>query len=88
MLKVGDITRAIGAPSSVAVHEALKKMAAAGYASHQTNPTSHRRPRGHRRAHSPFIDSRGDIPRGNTSDPTSLRTRGRLARLMHLARTL
>ena len=37
-LKVGDITRALGAPSSGAVFEALKRMAAAGYATHQTNP--------------------------------------------------
>jgi nitric oxide reductase NorQ protein len=37
-LKVGDITRAIGAPSSGAVHEALKKMAAAGYATHVRDP--------------------------------------------------
>jgi hypothetical protein len=38
VLKVGDITRAISAPSSGAVFEALKKMAAAGYATHHTNP--------------------------------------------------
>jgi hypothetical protein len=38
LLKVGDITRAIGAPSAGAVFEALKRMAAAGYATHHTNP--------------------------------------------------
>lgn len=38
LLKVGDITRAIGAPSSGAVFEACKRMAAAGYATHHTSP--------------------------------------------------
>ncbi|QOC94370.1 AAA family ATPase [Micromonospora craniellae] len=38
ILKVGEITRAIGAPSSGAVFEALKKMAAAGHATHLTGP--------------------------------------------------
>jgi hypothetical protein len=38
VLKVGEITRAIGAPSSGAVFEALKRMAAAGYATHHTGP--------------------------------------------------
>ncbi|AXO37036.1 AAA family ATPase [Micromonospora echinospora] len=38
VLKVGEITRAIGAPSSGAVFEALKKMAAAGHATHHRNP--------------------------------------------------
>jgi nitric oxide reductase NorQ protein len=38
VLKVGEITRAIGAPSSGAVFEALKRMAAAGYATHHTSP--------------------------------------------------
>jgi hypothetical protein len=38
LLKVGEITRAIGAPSAGAVFEALKRMAAAGYAVHHTNP--------------------------------------------------
>ncbi|MGC9668490.1 AAA family ATPase [Planosporangium sp. 12N6] len=38
VVKVGEITRAIGAPSSGAVFEALKRMAAAGYATHHTNP--------------------------------------------------
>ncbi|HEX8629908.1 MAG TPA: AAA family ATPase [Catenuloplanes sp.] len=38
VLKVGDITRAIGAPSSGAVFEALKRMAAAGYATHHSSP--------------------------------------------------
>ncbi|MEV4539338.1 AAA family ATPase [Asanoa sp. NPDC049518] len=38
ILKVGDITRAIGAPSTGAVFEALKRMAAAGHATHHTGP--------------------------------------------------
>lgn len=38
VLKVGDITKAIGAPSSGAVFEVLKKMAAAGHAIHHTGP--------------------------------------------------
>ena len=38
VLKVGEITRAIGAPSSGAVFEVLKKMAAAGHATHQSSP--------------------------------------------------
>lgn len=37
-LKIGDITRAIGAPSSGAVFEACKRMAAAGHATHHTGP--------------------------------------------------
>lgn len=35
---VGDLTKALNAPSTGAVFEALKKMAAAGYATHQTGP--------------------------------------------------
>src|SRR6266511_435657 len=38
VLKVGEVTAAIGAPSSGAVFEALKRMAAAGYATHHTGP--------------------------------------------------
>src|SRR4051794_14392769 len=38
LLKVGEITRAISAPSSGAVFEVLKKMAAAGHATHQSTP--------------------------------------------------
>jgi nitric oxide reductase NorQ protein len=38
LLKVGEITRAIAAPSSGAVFEVLKKMAAAGHATHQSGP--------------------------------------------------
>src|SRR5439155_24463644 len=38
VLKVGEITAAIGAPSAGAVFEALTKMAAAGYATHHTGP--------------------------------------------------
>ena len=38
VLKVGDITKAIGAPSSGAVFEALKRMTAAGYATHHSSP--------------------------------------------------
>jgi MoxR-like ATPase len=37
-LTVGEVTRAIGAPSSGAVVLALQRMAAAGYADHQPNP--------------------------------------------------
>jgi hypothetical protein len=38
LLKVGEVTAAIGAPSAGAVFEALKKMAAAGHATHHTSP--------------------------------------------------
>jgi len=38
VLKVREVTAAIGAPSSGAVFEALKRMAAAGYATHHTGP--------------------------------------------------
>lgn len=38
LLKVGEITKAIGAPSAGAVFEVLKKMATAGYATHVTDP--------------------------------------------------
>jgi hypothetical protein len=38
VLTVGQVTRAIGAASSGAVFEALKRMAAAGYATHHTGP--------------------------------------------------
>jgi hypothetical protein len=38
VLKVGEITKAIGAPSSGAVLEVLKKMAAAGHATHLRDP--------------------------------------------------
>jgi hypothetical protein len=38
VLKVGEITHAIGAPSSGAVFEVLKKMAAAGHATHVRDP--------------------------------------------------
>ncbi|WP_230395498.1 ATP-binding protein [Plantactinospora alkalitolerans] len=38
IVKVGEITRAIGAPSSGAVFEALKKMATAGHATHHRDP--------------------------------------------------
>ncbi|MEU9743432.1 AAA family ATPase [Micromonospora chersina] len=38
VFKVGELTTAIAAPSTGAVFEALKKMAAAGYATHQTGP--------------------------------------------------
>ena len=36
--KVGEITKAIGAPSTGAVFEVGKKMAAAGHATHDTHP--------------------------------------------------
>ncbi|MEV0430579.1 AAA family ATPase [Micromonospora sp. NPDC050495] len=38
VFKVGELTAAIGAPSTGAVFEALKKMAAAGYATHTSGP--------------------------------------------------
>jgi nitric oxide reductase NorQ protein len=38
MMKVGDITRSIAAPSTGAVFEVLKKMAAAGHATHLPSP--------------------------------------------------
>ncbi|MEV0810943.1 AAA family ATPase [Micromonospora sp. NPDC050200] len=38
VLKVGEITTAISAPSTGAVFEVLKKMAAAGYATHHSGP--------------------------------------------------
>ena len=38
VLRVREVTAAIGAPSSGAVFEALKRMAAAGYATHHTGP--------------------------------------------------
>ncbi|GAA2617352.1 AAA family ATPase [Paractinoplanes durhamensis] len=38
LFKVGEITRAIGAPSTGAVFEVCKKMAAAGHATHHTGP--------------------------------------------------
>ena len=38
VLKVREVTTAIGAPSSGAVFEALKRMAAAGYATHHAGP--------------------------------------------------
>jgi nitric oxide reductase NorQ protein len=38
LLKVGEITKAIGAPSSGAVFEVLKKMAGLGYATHVRDP--------------------------------------------------
>lgn len=38
LLKVGAITKAIAAPSTGAVFEALKRMAAAGHATHHTSP--------------------------------------------------
>ena len=38
VLKVRDLTKAIGAPSTGAVFEALKRMTAAGYATHHSSP--------------------------------------------------
>ncbi|MFG2043943.1 AAA family ATPase [Dactylosporangium sp. NPDC048998] len=38
IFKVGEITKALGVPSSGAVFEALKKMAAAGHATHHPDP--------------------------------------------------
>ncbi|GAA5200666.1 AAA family ATPase [Rugosimonospora acidiphila] len=55
LLKVGDITRAISAPSSGAVFQALKRMTDAGYATHHTNP--------HRFQITPAgIDAAGTLP--------------------------
>lgn len=55
VLKVGEITTAIGAPSSGAVFEALKRMTAAGYATHDTGP--------HRfRVTQAGIDAAGTLP--------------------------
>ncbi|WP_406062975.1 AAA family ATPase [Micromonospora sp. NBC_00860] len=63
IFKVGEITRAIGAPSSGAVFEALKKMAAAGHAIH------HRDPHHRFQITQPGVDAAGTLP------PAAPRTR-------------
>lgn len=61
--KVGEITRAIGAPSSGAVFEALKKMAAAGHAIHHRDP------------HHRFQITQAGIAAAGTLPPAAPRTR-------------
>ncbi|MFC3504100.1 AAA family ATPase [Micromonospora krabiensis] len=63
ILKVGEITRAIGAPSSGAVFEALKKMAAAGHATHHRDP------------HHRFQITQAGIDAAGTLPPAAPRTR-------------
>ncbi|RKF22869.1 AAA family ATPase [Micromonospora globbae] len=70
MLTVGEITKALSAPSTGAVFEALKKMAAAGYATHQTGP--------HRfQITQAGIDAAGTMPPPAPRTPRSGRTAGR-----------
>jgi nitric oxide reductase NorQ protein len=72
-LKVGEITRAIGAPSTGAVFEACKRMAAAGYATHHTGP--------HRFAITPAgIDATGTLPPPAPPRPASPGGTGRSGR--------
>src|SRR5438874_11531762 len=62
VLKVGEVTAAIGAPSSGAVFEALKRMAAAGYATHHTGP--------HRfQVTQPGLDAAGTLPPPGSATP-------------------
>ncbi|MEU7617263.1 AAA family ATPase [Micromonospora rifamycinica] len=63
ILKVGEITQALGAPSSGAVFGALKKMAAAGHATHHRDP--------HR-----FQITQAGIDAAGTLPPAAPRTRG------------
>ncbi|MBQ1050824.1 AAA family ATPase [Micromonospora sp. C51] len=63
ILKVGEITRAIGAPSSGAVFEALRKMAAAGHATHHRDP------------HHRFQITQAGIAAAGTLPPAAPRTR-------------
>jgi hypothetical protein len=68
VLKVGEITAAIGAPSAGAVFEALKKMAAAGYATHHTGP--------HRfQMTQAGIDAAGALPPPGAASPRAGATR-------------
>ncbi|OKI45474.1 AAA family ATPase [Micromonospora sp. CB01531] len=70
VFKVGELTTAIAARSTGAVFEALKKMAAAGYATHQTGP--------HRFQISPAgIDAAGTMPPPAPRTPRSGRGAGR-----------
>ncbi|GAA3913815.1 AAA family ATPase [Actinoplanes auranticolor] len=65
VLKVGEITRAIGAPSSGAVFEVLKKMAAAGHATHVRDP------------HHRFQITRAGIDAAGTMPASQVRSGGR-----------
>src|SRR6266487_4378753 len=68
VLKVGEVTAAIGAPSAGAVFEALKKMAAAGYATHHTGP--------HRfQVTQAGIDAAGALPPPGAASPRAGTTR-------------
>lgn len=70
VFKVGELTTAIAARSTGAVFEALKKMAAAGYATHQTNP--------HRfQITQAGIDAAGAMPPPTPGTRRSGRTAGR-----------
>jgi nitric oxide reductase NorQ protein len=73
LLKVGEITKAIGAPSSGAVFEALKRMAAAGHASHHPSP--------HRfQITQAGVDAAGTLPPPPPRTPGTTSPRGRSAR--------
>lgn len=63
IFKTGEITRAIGAPSSGAVFEVLKKMAAAGHATHHRDP------------HHRFQITQAGIDAAGTLPPAAPRTR-------------
>ncbi|MET7403433.1 AAA family ATPase [Dactylosporangium sp. NPDC005572] len=63
LLKVGEITRALEVPSSGAVFEVLKKMAAVGYATHHRDP--------HR-----FQITQAGIDAAGTMPPAASRTAG------------
>lgn len=68
LLKVGEVTAAIGAPSSGAVFEALKRMAAAGHAIHHTGP--------HRfQVTQAGIDAAGTLPAPPPRSPAAARRR-------------
>ncbi|MEU4677926.1 AAA family ATPase [Micromonospora sp. NPDC023737] len=70
VLTVGEVTNAISAPSTGAVFEALKKMAAAGYATHLTGP--------HRfRITQAGIDAAGTMPPPAPRTPRSGSSTGR-----------
>ena len=70
LLKVGEITAAIDAPSSGAVFEALKRMAAAGHATHHRDP--------HRfQATAAGIASAGTLPPPPPRTPRSATSQGR-----------
>ncbi|MGC5022800.1 AAA family ATPase [Micromonospora sp. DT47] len=70
VLKVGEVTTAIAARSTGAVFEALKKMAAAGYATHHTGP--------HRfQITKAGIDAAGTMPAPAPRGPADSRRAGR-----------